>query len=591
MKQKQKIFSSVVGILCIAGLFLSCNTNSNAKAETLNADYVVVGGGAAGLMSALELSEKGKVVLLEKMPGLGGTSIRAKGFLWSIDSALNKATGKGLTAQQMFDYYKEKAGAENFNAELFQAMLDVSGSVVDDLLQKGMPFSKERLIPGTPNYPQLLCLTVDGEGPAMVAKFKELLEKSGVEILLNTRAAELIIKDGAVQGVVAEKDGKKYNIFAQKTVLATGGFAKSKELMAKYNKEFADNVAFCGTGNTGDGITMALAAGAQLTGDGVLGIWGMNDYYGYVGDIGSLVRQTAVYVNKEGKRFVNEKRYYAEVHKELNKITDKLAYGIFDSSNPAFVANLEKALAENLSVKADSLEALAAKLNIDAANFKSAIESYNTAYAAGEDGDFGIKNKVMTPVLKAPFYAVEVRPTIIGTIKGLKVNEKAQVLNAKNEAIPNLYATGELIIGNFVNNEYPTTGTVLSTCLYSGKIAADNASKGITSKYSASSAKKMGADTQKAKKSNIVYKDGVYTAEAKGMNGPVTVEVSVQAKKIAAVKVVSHSETPGISDPAFDVIPAAMVKANSFEVDGVSGATMTSKALIEAAKLALKDAR
>ena len=101
----------------------------------------------------------------------------------------------------------------------------------------------------------------------------------------------------------------------------------------------------------------------------------------------------------------------------------------------------------------------------------------------------------------------------------------------------------------------------------------------------------MTAATQKAKKSNTVYKDGVYTAEAKGMNGPVKDEVSVEGKKITAVKVVSHSETPGISDPAFDVIPAAMVKANSFEVDGVSGATMTSKALIESVKLALKDAR
>ncbi|WP_428770279.1 FAD-dependent oxidoreductase [Treponema sp. HNW] len=591
MNTKQRVFTSFVSVLCIAAVFLSCNTTSKAKTETLNADYVVVGGGAAGLMSALELSQKGKVVLLEKMPGLGGTSIRAKGFLWSIDSALNKASGKGLTAQQMFDYYKGKAGEENFNAAFFQAMLDVSGSVVDDLLQKGMPFSKDRMIPGTPNYPQLLCLTVDGEGPAMIAKFKELLQKNNVEILLNTRAVELIIKDGAVQGVVAEQDGKKYNVFAQKTVLATGGFAKSKKLMAKYNKEFADNVAFCGTGSTGDGITMAMAAGAQVTGDGVLGIWGMNDYYGYVGDIGSLVRQTAVYVNKEGKRFVNEKRYYAEVHKELNKITDKLAYGIFDSSNPAFVANLEKARAENLSVKADTLEALAAKLNINAANFKAAIESYNTAHAAGQDGDFGIKNKVMTPVLKAPFYAIEVRPTIIGTINGLKVNEKTEVLNEKNTAIPNLYATGELVIGNFVNNEYPTTGTVLATCLYSGKIAADNASRGVTAKYSASSAKKMSADTQKVKKSNAVYTDGVYTGEAKGMNAPVKVEVSVKGKKIAAVKVLSHSETPGISDPAFERIPAAMVKANSFEVDGVSGATMTSKALIEAAKLALKNAQ
>jgi len=93
--------------------------------------------------------------------------------------------------------------------------------------------------------------------------------------------------------------------------------------------------------------------------------------------------------------------------------------------------------------------------------------------ARGPDGDFGIKNKVMTPVLKAPFYAVEVRPTIIGTIKGLKVNEYAQVVNEAGNPIPNLYAVGELIIGNFVNNEYPTTGTVLSAAVYGAKIASD----------------------------------------------------------------------------------------------------------------------
>ena len=97
--------------------------------------------------------------------------------------------------------------------------------------------------------------------------------------------------------------------------------------MKEYNPDFADNVRFSGLGTTGDGIEMALKTGAQLTGNGVLGIWGLNENYGYVGNIGSLVRLTAFYINKDGNRFVNEKRYYAEVHQELNKIQDKTAYG------------------------------------------------------------------------------------------------------------------------------------------------------------------------------------------------------------------------------------------------------------------------
>ncbi len=477
MKQIQKIFITLTIIAVFLSVFSGCQkTSVGGNAKSIKTDYLVVGGGAAGLMTALELSSKGKVVLLEKMPALGGTSIRAKGFLWSVDSTINKSTGKGLTAKELFEYYKEKAGEQHFNGELFQAMLDVSGSTIDSLLEEGIPFSKEKLVSGTPNKPELLCLTVEGEAPAMIGRFKELLEENKVEVLLNTRAFELIVKDGAVEGVKAEQGDKTYTVFAKKTILATGGFANGKDLMLKYNEKFADNVPFCGIGNTGDGITMALQAGAQLVGDGVLGIWGMNKNYGYVGDIGSLVRQTAFYINKEGRRFVNEKRYYAEVHKELNEITDKLAYGLFDSSRQEITTNLEKALAEGLSVKAESIEELAQLLNLDANELKASVEKYNAAYASGTDGEFGIKNKVMTPILQAPFYAVEVRPTIIGTIKGLKVNSKTQVLNSQNKPIPNLYAVGELIIGNFINNEYPSTGTVLATALYSGKIAADNAS-------------------------------------------------------------------------------------------------------------------
>jgi len=556
------------------------------------ADYVVVGGGAAGLMTALELSTKGKVILLEKMPALGGTTIRSKGYLWSVDSSINKSTGKGLTGEELLNYYKEKAGATNFNEPLFQKMIDVSGEAVDSLIDKGMPFNKEKLVPGTPNYPELLCLTVDGEGPALVAKFKELLEENNVEILMNTAAMDLIVKDGEVKGVVAEKDGKTFNILSQRTILATGGFVRSSELMEEYNKEFVDNIPFTGVGSTGDGIVMAKKADAQLVGDGVLGIWGMNEDYGYVGDIGSLVRQTAFYINKDGNRFVNEKRYYAEVHKELNKIQDKLSYGLFDSSNPDLVANLEKANIENLSIKADSIEELAEKLNVDVENLKATVDQYNEDYKEGKNGEFGISNAVMTPILKAPFYAVDVRPTIIGTIKGLKVNENTEVLNTKNEPIPNLYATGELIIGNFINNEYPSTGSVVATAIYSGKIAADSASQGITRKYNSDVVKTDDAkDNVSLEKSDTKYKDGVYSGESKGMNDMIRVEVTVKDSVVSEVRILSHSETAGISDPALKDIPQRIVQTNSPDVDVVSGATKTSNGIMEAVKIALESAK
>ena len=601
MHKNKRLMSLLLSFVLIMSVLSGCAapvSNEDVKdvKEVVSldkeADYLVVGGGAAGLMTALELSTKGKVILLEKMPALGGTTIRSKGYLWSVDSSINKSTGKGLTGEELLNYYKEKAGATNFNEPLFQKMIDVSGEAVDSLIDKGMPFNKEKLVPGTPNYPELLCLTVDGEGPALVAKFKELLEENNVEILMNTAAMDLIIKDGEVKGVVAEKDGKTFNILSQRTILATGGFVRSSELMEEYNKEFVDNIPFTGVGSTGDGIVMAKKADAQLVGDGVLGIWGMNEDYGYVGDIGSLVRQTAFYINKDGNRFVNEKRYYAEVHKELNKIQDKLSYGLFDSSKPDLVANLEKANSENLSVKADSIEELAEKLKVDTENLKAAVEQYNKDYEEGKDGEFGIPNAVMTPILKAPFYAVDVRPTIIGIIKGLKVNENTEVLNTKNEPIPNLYATGELIIGNFINNEYPSTGSVVAAAIYSGKIAADSASQGITRKYNSDVVKTDEVkDNVSLEKSDTKYKDGVYSGESKGMNDMIKVEVTVKDSVVSEVKVLSHNETAGISDPALKDIPARIVQTNSPEADVVSGATKTSNGIIEAVKIALESAK
>lgn len=88
-----------------------------------------------------------------------------------------------------------------------------------------------------------------------------------------------------------------------------------------------------------------------------------------------------------------------------------------------------------------------------------------------------------------------------------------------------------------------------------------------------------------------IYTPGTYTASANGMNGAVEVSVTVDADKITAIEVGEHSETPGISDPAIEQIPAAIVEAGSTEVDGIAGATITSDAIKAAVEDALAMAR
>lgn len=86
------------------------------------------------------------------------------------------------------------------------------------------------------------------------------------------------------------------------------------------------------------------------------------------------------------------------------------------------------------------------------------------------------------------------------------------------------------------------------------------------------------------------YKDGTYSGEAKGNNGPVKVSVTVKSGKITEVKVTSHNETPGLSDAAIQKVPKSIVEKQTWEVDTVSGATNTSKAIKEAVKAALAGA-
>ena len=86
-------------------------------------------------------------------------------------------------------------------------------------------------------------------------------------------------------------------------------------------------------------------------------------------------------------------------------------------------------------------------------------------------------------------------------------------------------------------------------------------------------------------------KDGSYKATVDGQNGPMTVSVTVTDGKLAEVTIVSNNETENIAGPALEKVPAAMVAGNTPDVDGVTGATLTSGRIMDAVIQCLDQAK
>ena len=441
------------------------------------ANVVVIGAGAAGYMAALEASQSvDKVILLEKMPFAGGSSIRSLALMWSVDSKINKEYKVGLDRKGMEEHY-ETISHGNLNHPLLSNVLDISGPTVDKLLELGMPYSTEGFRVSNPEYPNLKVLQVNGGGKGLIENFDKMVKKNGVDVRLESKATELVMNGKEVAGVVVESNTETYTIKAKKVILASGGFDRNVEMLKKYTPTTDDFYPISGVGSTGDGINMALKAGAQLTGNGVLGnvkVMKVIKEETKSADMSS-VPNGALYINLYGKRFTNEAGFYSKVARAISEQPQKLAYTIHDSSNQTTVALLEKAVTDGIGIKADSIDELGSKLGMDIKNLTSTINEYNKAKEAGTDPGFGLKNAQMLPAVKAPFYAFRISPITIGTITGLKVNENCQVLDAQGNVIPNLLAAGEIMIGNLLDDTYSSTGSSIANDIYTGRIAAQKA--------------------------------------------------------------------------------------------------------------------
>ncbi|OWZ84669.1 FAD-dependent oxidoreductase [Natranaerobius trueperi] len=466
----------VLSLIVLIGVLSGC-TEEVAEQEAEKTDVVVVGGGASGLMAAIEADEAGKdVILLEKMPALGGSTIRSQASFLAVDSSINEELEIEPSKESLVDFLVEQGDGE-VNEELITRLVGISGDTVDKLLDKGVPFNTEQLSTGTPHSSEKWRVRTEGEGPGLISALQDIIDETSIDLRLESSAISLLEEDNEVVGVEVESNDEVYEIESQKVILATGGFDRNEELMEELNSDYDNNVSLTGIGNTGDGLTMAKEMGADIVGNGVIGIMAVNEDFGYMGDIGSLLYGSNFFINQDGERFADESKFYPEFHQDLNDQPNKLSYVLFGEDS--YQENLDEAVEEGVAVKADTIEELADELEIDPKTLTNTIETYNEDYREGEDTEFGTSVDNMTPIKEGPYYALQVKPAKIGTIPGLRTDENTRVLDEDGEPIPNLFASGEVIMGNVIMDEYPSSGMGISTALFTGRIAGMEAAEEI----------------------------------------------------------------------------------------------------------------
>ena len=404
-------------------------------AQDTSADVVVVGGGAAGMTAAIKAAEAGaSVILIEKLDILGGTS----SFSIEAFGATEDKTHAGLgnLVDNDANYNNYVAANPTGNEAAFRILADENGVAADWLRAIGAPLTVTSAGSFVTSNRE-----VGKMGLAITAALMDEMDKKGVDVRTGSAGTELVTTDGVVSGVKVKNDAGEYTITAKSVVLATGGFGANNEMVAQYVPSLAGYNHSCTVGAKGDGQNMAVAVGGQLANMEAVRVNftyytdGVRVYY-----VGCLPNMGAIVVNEEGKRFVNDHGGYGVGMKVVEQ--GGTCWAIFDQSMIDSVEEVREYGKLGFYESADTIEALAEKIGVNADGLKQTVADYQGYVAAGKDEEFG-RSMLNLTFDEAPYYACKLTAHVQGTFGGVVTDTMTAVLDADGQAIPGLYAAGE----------------------------------------------------------------------------------------------------------------------------------------------------
>jgi succinate dehydrogenase/fumarate reductase flavoprotein subunit len=535
-------------------------------------DVVVVGSGAAALTAAITSVEHGATVkVVEKADQVGGTSAWSGGMIWIPCNPHMEALGISDSREEALTYLASLSHG-TIEPALAAAFVDTGPEMVRFMEERtpvrfqiieGFPdyhpenpggkpkggrsletplFPFEELGPwaervmrgkqltgaltmgetplgrGAPNgvsRDELARRRIHDErgcGQSLIGMLLRGCLDRGIEPVTGARATSLIVEDGRVCGVTGETGETATGAFAVRArggvVLATGGFEWNPELVRSFVRGPLERPVSVPT-NTGDGLKMAMRAGASLgnmreawwlatidvdDANGEPMAWQVN---------GERTRPHCIMVNRSGRRFANEAANYnafgAAFH-QIDVTTYEYAnlpcWMVFDHwylSRYGLAGYRGEGPVPRWMVRADSLDALAAELGIDAAALDDNVARWNACCDDGVDVEFGRgrsahdtwwgdpeytghPNATLGPIDTAPYYAVQVRPGALGTKGGPRTDENAQVLDLDGQPLPGLYAAGN-VMASVMGMTYGGAGGTLGPAMVFGYLAGRHAAR------------------------------------------------------------------------------------------------------------------
>ncbi|MBE5973461.1 MAG: FAD-dependent oxidoreductase [Paenibacillaceae bacterium] len=487
--------------------------------KQLQTDVIVVAAGLSGMAAGIAAAENGaEVIIFEKSNTTGGAANMGMGPL-GVGSPIQKQQMISLTPGEAFRkhmYYTHY----RVDARLVRDYYYKSGETIEWLMDMGVEFlGVQRAF----NAPEATRAYSDGEftwhvvkpegggapGPrcatAMTKKMTERAKELGVKFYMETPVAKVIMEDGRAVGVIArDRDGGEIEARAKAVILATGGFGDNPEMIREQTGyEFGRTIFnFAIPGMKGEGIKMAWEAGAGRTPCTMELMYQLPDNMNHF-ILDGAFRQPCLWVNRNGYRFMPEDQI-ANTTFTGNAISSQpgyIAYSIFDSKllkkykkkGPDIISHVhphdlfdhfddqwEKDLADGYEpiCQADTIEELAEKAGIDPEGLKKQVEEYNEMCESGFDEIFEKNRAFMQPIEKGPFYCCRQNVGAYGTLGGVKINHKTQVLNEEAKVIPGLYCVGTDAC-NIFGDSYPfiLSGNSMGFCLNSGRIAGENAAE------------------------------------------------------------------------------------------------------------------
>ena len=457
------------------------------KEETIETDLVIVGGGGAGMVAAIRARELGlDVVLLEKMSFMGGAISISGGNQVVSGSKMQKDLGvTDDSVESMVEDFM--ANGANLNVpELITLYAANVGETSDWLESIGVTYNLEGGLHKLAEYSHDRELAYTGSGAGAAENMRNIIAENGTKVLLNTRATELISENGAVTGVIADDGETVYTVKADAVLLATGGYGYNKDLLEGDMK----NALYYGpVSSTGDGLLMATAIGAdtRLLEYGKRYPNGIEVSEGIAkstinGNIPAW-KLSAILVNKEGKRVVNEKasnRTILETElqqtgQELYLVMDQATFDVWKDALGYDVSAYLEANGATTPVfgHGDTIAEAAEAAGVDAAALEATVETYNSYVEAGEDAEFGRGAEYLTVKIgEGPYYIVEQKPRFATTMGGLVIDEALEVVNTEGGVIPGLYAAGE-VVGGVMGDDSPS-GANNGWAVTSGRLAAES---------------------------------------------------------------------------------------------------------------------